>query len=117
MGTKSMEKENQMTIEEALALIPTHILLRPEKDRWQAGDEVVVIGMSVVGLLSKVHSQEWEPCDERDIGRLLLEKHIGRRPISESVRKDMALDLKLSVEESTTSEFQEWLLSTQGESK
>lgn len=79
-----------MTLEEALLLIPTHIVLRPKIDRWQAGDEVVVIGMSVVGLLSKVHSQEWEPCDERDIGRLLLEKHIGRRPISESARQALA---------------------------
>lgn len=109
-----------MTTEEALLLIPTHIVLRPEKDRWQAGDEVVVIGMSVVGLLSKVHSQEWEPCDERDIGRLLLEKHIGRRAIPEAVRKQMAQNISnwsLNSNFDEVNPFEGWLLSTQGERK
>jgi hypothetical protein len=113
-----------MTLEEALLLIPTHIMLRPKIDKWREGDEVVVIGLSVVGLLSKVHSQEWEPCDERDIGRLLLEKQIGRRPIPESVRQAMAMRLfgmsymdntdYINDQMRTETAFEYWLLPARG---
>ena len=108
-----MGKGKQMTFEEALESVPTHIILHSKMDKWQAGDEVVVLGLSVVGVLSKVHSQEWEPYDKRDTGRLLLEKQIGRRPIPESVRTDMAKNL-LSVfhqGQVRNDSFETWLLS------
>lgn len=61
-------------------------ILIPKKDIWQNGDQVLVTSCSVVGLLSKIHSQSWEPADERDIGRPVLEGQIGRRTESELTR-------------------------------
>lgn len=93
-----------MTLESALELIPTHIILRPKIDKWKEGDEIAEYGGDRWDI-------NWLPCE-----KIVVEEIEGkpaatyRRAIPESVRKDMALDLKLSVEEYTTSEFQEWLL-------
>lgn len=117
-----------MTIEEALELIPTHIILRKNKDRWQEGDEVF-LGNS--WSICKFKTDSFTYKGEKEFTRIFHGQHgwtdliknenvnfnPAQRAIPESVRKDMALDLKLSVEESITSEFQEWLLSTQGERK
>lgn len=78
------------SVEDASSQVPTHISLIPEKHRWRTGDECLVTSLSVVGVLSKIHGQSWEPCDTRDIGRPVLEKAVGRRPIPEEHRKALA---------------------------
>ena len=96
-----------MTTEEAMELIPTHIVLRPEKDRWQAGDEVAEYGSDRWDI-------DWYPCT-----KIITEEIEGkpvatyRRPIPEAVRTRMALALLGS----NYNPFEEWLLSTQGVSK
>jgi hypothetical protein len=101
-----------MTLEEALDLIPTHIYLKPGKDKWQEGDE----------FWSKNHTGWWAIAPDR-IGAIVGSAHwshdaviendlTARRSMPEAVRQDMALDLKLSMEEATTSEFQERILGT-----
>lgn len=100
-----------MTFEEALVLVPTHILLRPGIDKWQEGDE------DNVGL----GKQRWIEIAEYLYGHVVRDR-VGRRPIPESVRKSMAESV---VHTSTIGAgeitgwfaFEVWLLSTQGKQK
>lgn len=92
-----------MTIEEALNLIPTHIYLR--EGTWKDGDE-----------FWDHKFQCWLEIQGSDEPDFINPDNftVCRRPIPESIRKDMALALKRNLEEGVTSEFQDWLLSSQG---
>lgn len=107
-------KENQMTLEEALLLIPTHIMLRPGIDKWQEGDE------DNVGL----GKPRWVDIAEYLYGKNIGDR-VGRRPIPESVRKAMAMRLfgmsymdntkYINDQMRTETAFEFWLLSGQKE--
>jgi hypothetical protein len=73
-----------MTIEEALFLIPTHIMLRPKIDIWQEGDEVAEYGGDRWEI-------DWYPCTEI-ISEELEVKPMAtyRRRIPETVRYALA---------------------------
>lgn len=99
-----------MTLEEALELIPTHIVLREKKDRWQEGDEGCVNGSDDIffPIHPQYHSQFVEGA------------RFPRRPIPEAVRKQMAQNISnwsLNSNFNEVNSFEGWLLSTQGESK
>ena len=70
-----------MTLEEALPLIPTHIMLRPGIDKWQAGDEFLM-----------THDQYLKNSWEKAFAfmKTVMPEEIGRRAIPESVRQAMA---------------------------
>jgi gamma-glutamyl:cysteine ligase YbdK (ATP-grasp superfamily) len=88
-----------MTIEEALELIPTHILLRPGKDKWQDGDEWLF------------EDNDWRDIRETNVGNLVGSIDQARRPIPESVRKAMAQQmLRFSGSNGFLYPFEVWLL-------
>jgi len=66
------------TLEEALQLVPGHVMLRPGVDVWQEGDEQIVLragGLSSVTRKSQFGDIVWGH---------------GRRPIPADVREAMA---------------------------
>lgn len=116
-----------MTLEEALVLIPTHIVLRPKIDRWQAGDEVY-LGNS--WSICKFKTDPFTYKGEKEFTRIFHGQHgwtdlikneyvnfnPAQRAIPESVRQGMAENL-LSVRhqgQKRNDSFETWLLSAQG---
>lgn len=111
-----------MTLEEALALIPTHIMLRPGIDKWQQGDELQNITNH---LISGSYIPRWIKVKSLSFGKTLPERAIGRRQIPESVRQDMAMRLfgmsymdntkYINDQMRTATPFEFWVLSGQKE--
>lgn len=120
-----------MTIEEALELIPTHIILRKNKDRWQEGDEVF-LGNS--WSICKFKTDSFTYKGEKEFTRIFHGQHgwtdliknenvnfnPAQRAIPESVRNQMAQNISnwsLNSNFDEVNPFEGWLESTQGERK
>jgi hypothetical protein len=95
-----------MTTEEALLLIPTHIMINAGTPIIK-GDETLEFQDADYG--------EWE-ADIYPLGHGVGGFTHARRPIPESVRQAMA-ELMISAPNSRYEPFEFWLLSTQGETK
>lgn len=113
----------KMTIEEALELIPTHIVLRPGIDKWQEGDEVY-LGNS--WSICKFKTDPFTYKGEKEFTRIFHGRHgwtdlikndnvnfnPAQRAIPESVRKAMAQQmLRFSGSNGFLYPFEVWLLS------
>lgn len=65
-----------LTIDDALGMVPTHQMLVPDHDIWQIGDEYYWLGHG------------WE--DASHLDGTVMEVQLGRRPIPDEVRRDLA---------------------------
>jgi hypothetical protein len=101
---------NPKTIDEALALVPTHILLRPGVDVWREGDDFLITH-------DRWMKNTWEKAFSF---KMVQAEEQGRRLIPEEIRIAMAERMfKYSTLDNFKywNQFESWLLSSKPEGK
>lgn len=116
-----------ITLEEALKLVPTHIMLKPGVDVWTEGDEYLDIwyddaNFEVIKRWSTItaHPKGMHTNSKIYVGIVIKNDVVARRPIPESKRLSMAKRVVEMHEDKSAGfilshPFESWLLKVKRE--